>query len=207
MENIRPIDANALALKIGEYMVGFPKRSERMFTCMHILSMLGDENQTPTLSGFARGTNVPSIGEPLTLEQLRKKIDKPVYVQNIDGKFRDSWQILKDVNDEEIVFYGKGLCGYRPTKELGKTYNLYPYPPARIDREKWEPCHVCGKWNILLYRGFRTAEEAMDLSGKSHPHTTGGAWFCPRCGRPLTPEAWEELERRLMTLPEPPKEG
>lgn len=68
---------------------------------------------------------------------------------------------------------------------------------GRNDREKCEPCHVCGKWKILLYRGFRTAEEAMDLSGKSHPHTTGRAWFCPRCGRPLTPEAWKELERKV----------
>lgn len=70
----------------------------------------------------------------------------------------------------------------------------------RIDREKWGPCHVCGKWKILLYRGFRTAEEAMDLSGKSHPHTTGGVWFCPRCGRPRTPEAWKELERKVNKI-------
>lgn len=55
---IRPIDANALALKISEYMVGFPKRSEQMFTCMHILSMLEDENQTQTLAGFVPDYNV-----------------------------------------------------------------------------------------------------------------------------------------------------
>lgn len=155
--DIRPIDANALALKISEYMVGFPKRSERMFTCMHILTMLEDENQTPTLAGIAPDCN----GEPLTLEQLREKIDEPVY--------------------------------------------LYIYDTALIDREKWEPCEFCGEWmagdcrpkeqdaGYKLYAGYCKQVAADDF----FEDETEELNYCPICGRPLTPEAWEELERRM----------
>lgn len=47
---IRPIDANALARRIREYMDDFPNATTRLATCRVILSMLGDENQTPTLT-------------------------------------------------------------------------------------------------------------------------------------------------------------
>lgn len=46
---IRPIDANALARRIREYMDVFPRAVTRLATCRVVLSMLGDENQTPTI--------------------------------------------------------------------------------------------------------------------------------------------------------------
>lgn len=57
---IRPIDANTLSRKIREYMADFPTATARLTACRAILSMLGDENQTPTLS-LARDTNVPIL--------------------------------------------------------------------------------------------------------------------------------------------------
>ena len=50
----RPIDANNLARKIREYMDDFPNATTRLVTCRVILSMLGDENQTPTLRPITR---------------------------------------------------------------------------------------------------------------------------------------------------------
>lgn len=44
----RPIDAKALSDKIHEYMRNFPNATARLTACRAILSMLGDENQTPT---------------------------------------------------------------------------------------------------------------------------------------------------------------
>ena len=56
---VRPIDANALARRIREYMDGFLNATTRLATCRAILSMLGDETQTPTL-------------RPITREQVEK---------------------------------------------------------------------------------------------------------------------------------------
>ena len=47
---IRPIDANVAMNKIREYMEDFPNATARLAACRAILSMLGDENQMPTLT-------------------------------------------------------------------------------------------------------------------------------------------------------------
>lgn len=51
-------------------------------------------------------------------------------------------------------------------------------PPAKMDRSRWEGCNYCNKYGIVL--------AAFD-----------GWSYCNRCGRPLTEEAWAELERRI----------
>lgn len=48
-KEVRPIDANALNLKIREYMSNFPNSPTRLTVCRAVLSMLGDERQTPTI--------------------------------------------------------------------------------------------------------------------------------------------------------------
>ena len=50
----RPIDASNLARRIREYMDYFPNATTRLATCRVILSMLGDEKQTPTLRSVTR---------------------------------------------------------------------------------------------------------------------------------------------------------
>ena len=45
----RLIDTRAAANKIHEYMEDFPRAETRLATCRVILSMLGDENQIPTI--------------------------------------------------------------------------------------------------------------------------------------------------------------
>ena len=116
---VRLIDANALARNIREYMDSFPNATTRLATCRVILSMLGDEGQTPTIT-------------------------------------------------------------------------------AHIDREVWEPCEECKKKscencqyseNLSCFEPCRSCENA---SGWRPMHN-----FCGECGRPLTPEAWAELEKRL----------
>lgn len=47
---VRPIDANVAMKKICEYMEDFPNAHTRLTACRAILSMLGDENQMPTLT-------------------------------------------------------------------------------------------------------------------------------------------------------------
>ena len=136
---IRPIDANALAQKIREYMSDFPNATALLTACQVILSMLGDENQTPTLAGFVPDYNVE--------------------------------------------------------------------PPARIDRERWEPCELCRRKgeqdpcyeNQCFRKNAHQCNYSCDkfLRWREVDIRLRNSKFCPRCGRPLTPEAWEELERRL----------
>ena len=47
---VRQIDANVAMKKIREYMEDFPNAHTRLAACRVILSMLGDENQIPTLT-------------------------------------------------------------------------------------------------------------------------------------------------------------
>lgn len=46
--------------------------------------------------------------------------------------------------------------------------------PAKLDRSRWEGCEYCKDIPKSILEGF-----------------------CYACGRPLTEEAWEELERRI----------
>lgn len=80
---------------------------------------------------------------------------------------------------------------------------------AKLDRSRWEGCEHC-KWDLGGYTScFR------DVNGRSrHIYIPEGEanivvpgmyqhkacipiQFCPNCGRPLTEEAWVEMERRI----------
>ena len=51
--------------------------------------------------------------------------------------------------------------------------------PAKLDRSQWEGCPECSC--IVISRKM----------------VNRGRNYCPYCGRPLTEEAWAELERRI----------
>lgn len=87
-------------------------------------------------------------------------------------------------------------CVYVPISSLGKCFDLYAYQPAQIDRETWESCPCCdaAKANSgVVNQALWVKEPEVNkwtLFGKKLE-------YCPICGRPLTPEAWAELEKRL----------
>lgn len=143
--------------------------------------------------------------KPLTLEQLRERNGLPVWVHVIDhtvfadkqddfdgwGMCRKSWVRIWDSKRADLIHIDYDFEDY------GKEWIAYAYSPAHIDRKAWDDCPVCEKYKEISFRGFRTKEEAMDLSGKVHPHITGGAMFCPKCGKPRNERAWADLEQRL----------
>lgn len=55
----------------------------------------------------------------------------------------------------------------------------------KIDRTKWEPCKYC--------EGGIYSDFAYDYS---MGEDTGN--YCKYCGRPMTEQAWKELERRIF---------
>lgn len=129
---------------------------------------------------------------PLTLEQLREMDRQPVKVKNLEdeeGGINIGVVTMFDPNDSDNgVNVG---CAFFCIKEYGKTWIAYAYPPAHIDREAWTECEVCECERIM----FR-ATAVIDCPAGS-TDVCGPVRFCPWCGRPQIPEAWEELEKRL----------
>lgn len=134
---------------------------------------------------------------PLTLEQLREKINEPVYLYIYDTALASGWHILKTVTEDKIIFRGRNTV-YVPISSIGKCFDLYSYPSAHIDREAWKPCELCGGDKL---DGVGFADHfglRVYLSGGTNkPPENERFQFCPKCGRPLTPEAWAMLEKRL----------
>lgn len=62
---------------------------------------------------------------------------------------------------------------------------------AHIDREAWK-CPLCERNKVISFEAWE--DESKLPKGQS---VRGGALFCPHCGKPRTPEAWAELEKRM----------
>jgi len=109
-----------------------------------------------------------TAGESLTLEQLQGAPH---------GKIRD--KTLQHICDR--------------ANELAYAYS----PATHIDQEKWETCIECKSCDNCKNRPnmveavFGECAQCVSMSQFS---PTG---FCHSCGRPLTDEAWDELERRI----------
>lgn len=168
-------------------------------------------------------------GKQLTLEQLREMDGRPVWVHVIDhtifadkkddfdgwGMCRKSWVRIWDSKRADIVHIDYDFEDY------GKDWIAYAYHPAHIDREAWEkPCSMCGG-KTTLYQHTNTTKLFMNTFGNAARLVTecmacppyadccmkgisaNSAFkikFCPECGRPLTEEAWAELEKRIIGL-------
>ena len=163
--------------------------------------------------------NTP-LGEPFTLEQLRGMGGQPVWI--VEHPDWGHWELSED-GEDYIADRDPELYGLRHDDPEGK-YGLhklgwvaYAYPLAHIDRETWEPCGVCGG-KKTLYQRTKSTKLFMNTLGEAATIVTecvacppyanccmkglpaNSAFkinFCPECGRPLTPEAWTELEKRL----------
>ena len=138
-------------------------------------------------------------GDALTREQLREMDGQPVWVHVIDhtifadkkddfdgwGMCRKSWVRIWDSKRADIVHIDYDFEDY------GKTWACYAYPPAHIDREGWE-CPICNSYEVISFKAWKKPEQVI-----GEPFAQGGAMFCPHCGKPRTPEAWAELEKRM----------
>ena len=78
----------------------------------------------------------------------------------------------------------KALTALRSMSEAGETFH--------IDRNEWtaEWIYPENEWNLP-----RCSKCGCNSKDATYGHKNN---FCPKCGRAMTPEAWAELERRLM---------
>lgn len=99
-------------------------------------------------------------------------------------------------NFQQGSWYGCEEPGYQIAEEtVSEMPTIGPYP-AHIDREAWETCEWCGDLGdsrYKLYAGFCMQKAADDI----YEEETEKLNYCPKCGRPLTEEAWARLEKRL----------
>lgn len=148
--------------------------------------------------GVKLPTSNPQPCKPLTLEQLREMDGKPVWVEFIghpDGTpIEPLWMLVNCrekilVTDVEYVDWDF------------EGWFAYPYPPAHIDRSEWKPCEHC---KSAEYPPQKFGAHQFPVVGNEiYFYDTEYGWeceeikHCPWCGRPLTEEAWAELERRV----------
>lgn len=138
-----------------------------------------------------------TAGEPLTLEQIRGMRWKPVYVEDKRHPKNSKWAMMHEelCEAQDWTYF---------LDDYGDAWLAYTYPPARIDRERWVECPRCRAENRepLGYDGADDAvsivigNNAAAIEADSFGFTVS---YCPKCGRPLTEEAWAELERRVFS--------
>lgn len=158
-----------------------------------------------------------SMSTPLTLEQLRGMVGQWVWVvvnYDHDGELYkcDGWALI---TTQAIVSY---LDQTIPIDFYGKKFVAYAYPPTHIDREAWTGCPYCGGVPHMegvelkpCASGYIGAEVAFgkcrddQCIGMVVYYRNAAAGYldfdyCPFCGKPQTPKAWYEQEKRLMAL-------
>lgn len=143
-------------------------------------------------------TNEPigSTGKmvPLTIEQLREMDGQPVWVTPtgfwalVIAKKEKRVELI--CNDGETVYADKYIELVGP---------VYAYPPVRINREAWGPCESCISCDNCENNGDYNPDEGIyGECGPCYGYSNFKPGnFCRQCGKPLTPEAWDELEKRL----------
>lgn len=122
----------------------------------------------------------PIYGRPMTAEQLRNMDGQPVKVKDLAYVTHENLPTgvvtMNDPNDSDNgVYVGYSLhC----IKDYGKGWIAYEYNNKKT-LSNWD-CGICrvSEWAMHYWkRGFK---------------------YCPHCGRPLTPGAMDELEKRLI---------
>lgn len=63
---------------------------------------------------------------------------------------------------------------------------------APLDRSQWEECDTCNNTPGIMFGVVTMSVGKRFLSIEDHSFQ-----FCPECGKPLTEEAWAELEQRI----------
>lgn len=159
-----------------------------------------------------RSICVPREIAPLTFEQIFLMDGLPVRV--VHPKTKD-WGIYSYI---ALVFvdYNRGIVLL--TNKMGdRTVALrdedsfyreravvFPYiipDEAHIDRNEWWECftkpNTCESCEVYM----KSSEERKSICSDCHERSRYiQADFCPRCGKPLTEKAWDEMEKRVRCI-------
>ena len=134
---------------------------------------------------------------PLTIEQLRK-MEKPTPVW-LESETIEGWDGYWCLCNGGVILTPGRVIMYASKMDGAK---FYACPPTHIDREAWG-CELCK--DAKFVSGIAYSEKQVDKDRAcAVSFSDEGAdcdfYYCPNCGKPLTPEAWAELEKRLGGL-------
>ncbi|OUN38631.1 hypothetical protein B5G28_08540 [Faecalibacterium sp. An77] len=141
----------------------------------------------------------------LTLEQLRESGRDPVYLEVLDPKrtFIQSsgWcriEMMDVGTDDEqanIWWPGNEVNDIAFPENYGEVWLAYAHKPINFDA--WKPCEKCRS----CFSCTHVVENAKDSRNAcfwcDHMDKFEPLPHCSKCGRPLTAEAREMLDRRL----------
>ena len=127
----------------------------------------------------------------MTDEQAARILEYPVYKWSMDWDEREDGLSYCEAIERAIsALRSAGKCDQNATEmRLGCNTN------AHIDREAREPCGYCAGAKYVY--GHASAVVPNGDKGQIEIEVEGDFDYCPECGRPLTDEAWGELEKRL----------
>lgn len=110
--------------------------------------------------------------------------------------------------DTLVEAYGIAIRALHAQKD-SNLVEIDQVKPAKLDRSRWEGCEHC-KGDLEGYTScFRNTngssikmyipegEAAIVIPGRYNHRAYIKISYCPFCGRPLTEEAWAEMERRI----------
>lgn len=133
--------------------------------------------------------------QPLSVEQMQDMGGKPYWHVGLQ---QDSppphWVILDPMIAKNIKDYF-----------YGERWIAYPYPAVHIDQEAWKPCKYCDEQEdpCFIDNCFRKNRLKCKFTCEKYrayqerKNTLKNSRFCPKCGRPLTPDAWAELTTKI----------
>lgn len=140
--------------------------------------------------------------EPLTLDQLREMDGKPAWIVPVNDKdWEPHWSVMKHRRFFADSKTERGKMYFLYEDSYGDRWVAYAYFPAHIDREAWtaewkedgmcdhKPCRVRNAEKWKKYKCSKCGYKAGRRTSQK---------YCPSCGRAMTPEAWSELERKLI---------
>ncbi len=131
-------------------------------------------------------------GDPLTLEQLREMKGEKVFIYRMKSTEPLEPGTVKQNGD---VLGDSGTLAYH---ELYlETWVALSHYPGTIDHDKWKACELCQTCgNCEHNMGYECSQE-MEMGKPNCGKFVPANNYCWKCGRPLTPEAWAKLEKRL----------
>lgn len=134
----------------------------------------------------------------------------PRSIDNLEDAFVEMYEFITDLPSGLDGFESDFDEAFKELENL-KVALAQPGDPLTLDqlRVRWKGCDSCKAacWNcshnlLCCEDNDKECHYCFDQSMWEYNNYRD---YCPDCGRPLTEEAWVELERRLK-MPEPPKE-